>query len=88
MQWVKIAHSFLVCVKSIPLYHFKLHMHRNFDNFFIGYYERPLIAEKKAFLPFVDICFRSRKMSFQSLGNLEKKSEKKIEHFVPLLQKL
>ena len=24
MQRVKISHSFLVCVKSVPLYHFKL----------------------------------------------------------------
>ena len=24
MQWVKIAHSFLVCNKSVPSYHFKL----------------------------------------------------------------
>ena len=35
---------------------------------------------KESFLPFVDISFRSRDMSFQSLGNLEKKCEKKIEH--------
>ena len=27
---------------------------------------------KESFLSFVDICFRSRDMSFQSLGNLEK----------------
>ena len=24
MQWVKIAHSFLVCVRSVPIYHFKV----------------------------------------------------------------
>ena len=24
MQWVKIAHSFLVCARSVPRYHFKL----------------------------------------------------------------
>ena len=59
---------------------FKVHMHRIFDNFFIGYYERPLKTE----LQFVDICFHSRNMSFQSLRNLEKKCDKKIEHFVPL----
>ena len=28
----------------------------------------------------VNICFRSRDMSFQSLGNLEEKCEEKIEH--------
>ena len=39
---------------------------------------------RRKLLPFVDICFRSREMSFQSLGNLEKRCEKKIEHFVPL----
>ena len=39
---------------------------------------------KESFLLFVDICFRSRDMSFQSLGNLGKKREKKIEHFVAL----
>ena len=24
IKWVKIAHSFLVCVRSVPRYHFKL----------------------------------------------------------------
>ena len=32
-------------------------------------------------LPFVNICFGSRDMSFQSLRNLEKKCDKKIEHY-------
>ena len=39
---------------------------------------------KESFLPFVDICIRSRDMSFQGHGNLDEKCEKKIEHFVPL----
>ena len=40
--------------------------------------------QEESFLLFVDICFRSRDMSFQSLRNLEEKCDKKIEHFVPL----
>ena len=42
--------------------------------------------EDECSLPFVNICFRSREMRFQSLENLEKKCEKnsKIEHFVSL----
>ena len=61
-----------------------------FDHFFIGQCERPLRTEKEAFyhLPFVNICFRSRDMSFQSHKNLEEKLEKKIEHFVPLYPEL
>ena len=39
---------------------------------------------KESFLPFVDVCFRSKDVIFQSLGNLEKKCETKIEHFAPL----
>ena len=39
---------------------------------------------EEGFLLFVNICFRSRDMSFQSHENLEEKCEKKIEHFVPL----
>ena len=39
---------------------------------------------EEGFLPFVNICFHSKDMSFQSLGNLEEKCEKKIEHLVPL----
>ena len=38
----------------------------------------------KSFLPYVYICFRSRDVSFESLENLEKKCDKKIEHFVLL----
>ena len=38
---------------------------------------------EEGFLPFVGICFRSRDMSFQSIG----RCEKKIEHLVPLQQK-
>ena len=38
---------------------------------------------KESFLPFVDICFRSRDMSFQNLGNLEKKIPKENRAFVP-----
>ena len=34
--------------------------------------------------PFVSICFQSRDMSLQSLGNLEEKCEKKVEHLAPL----
>ena len=40
--------------------------------------------QEESSLPFVSICFHSRDMSFQNLRNLEKKCEKKIEHFVPL----
>ena len=39
---------------------------------------------EEGFLPFVNICFNSRDMSFQSLENLEEKCEKTFEHFVPL----
>ena len=39
---------------------------------------------EEGFLQFIDICFRSRDTSFQSLGNLEEKYETKIEHLVPL----
>ena len=58
---------------------------------YIEIFEKFLLADMKdrqnpnrKRLSFVDICFRSRDMSFESLGNLEKKCEKKIEHFVPL----
>ena len=40
--------------------------------------------QEESSLPFADIRFRSRDMSFQSLGNLEKKCDQKIENFVPL----
>ena len=33
---------------------------------------------KESFLPFVDICFRSRDMGFQSLGNLEKNAKRQL----------
>ena len=40
--------------------------------------------QEENFLLFVDICFRSRDMSFKSLRNLEKECEKKTEHLVPI----
>ena len=49
------------------------------DNFFLAY-----MKDRQKPKSFVDICFRSRNMSFQSLGNLEKKWEKKMDNFVPL----
>ena len=42
-----------------------------------------LVQLGESFLLFADICFRSRDMSFQILGNLGEKCRKKIEHFVP-----
>ena len=39
--------------------------------------------QEESFLPFVDICFRSRDMSFQSLRNLEKKCDKKLNIMCP-----
>ena len=62
----------------------KVHMHRNFWKFFYCLIWKTVKNQEVSFLPFVDICFRSRDMSFQSLRNLEKKCDKKIEHFVPL----
>ena len=51
------------------------------DNFFVGLYdERPLKTE----LPFVDICFRSRDISFQSLEILRKKCEENWAFCAPL----
>ena len=40
--------------------------------------------QEESSLPVVNVCFSSKGMSFQSLENLEKKCEKKIEHFVSL----
>ena len=58
-----------------------------FDNFLLANTKNRWKPKRQVF-PFVDICFCSRDMSFQSLGNLEKKWEKKLEHFVPLLTKI
>ena len=48
-----------------------------FDNFLLANMKDGKNQEESS-LPFVNICFRSRDMSFQSLGNLEKKCDKKI----------
>ena len=47
-----------------------------FDNFLLANI-KTIEKQKESFLPFVDICFRSRDMSIQNL-------KKEIEHFVPL----
>ena len=54
-----------------------------FENFLLANMKDRQKPERKLLL-FVDICFRFRDMSFQSLGNFDKKCEKKIEHYVPL----
>ena len=43
---------------------------------------------RKSFLPFVDICFRTRDMSFQSLRNLEKKMRQENWTFCAPLTKI
>ena len=40
--------------------------------------------QKESLSLFVNICFRPIDMTFQSFGNLKKKHEKDIKHFVPL----
>ena len=59
-------------------------MHRNFLIMFYWLMRKAIKTREEVFLPFVNICFRARDMSFQSDGNLEEKCEKKIDHFVPL----
>ena len=56
-----------------------------FDNIFIGYYERQLKTKKSSLL-FVDICFRSRDMSFQSVGNLDKMRKENLAFCAPLIK--
>ena len=58
-------------------------MHRNFRYLFYLLISRTNKNGEESFLPFVNACFRSRDMSFQSLKNLQKKCEKKTEHFAP-----
>ena len=52
---------------------FKVLMHRNLRTFFYWLKWATVDNREESFLPFVDICFSSRDMSFQSLRNLEKK---------------
>ena len=54
-----------------------------FDNFLLADI-KTVKSQEESPVQFVNICFRSRYMNFQSLGNFEKKCEKKVEHFVPI----
>ena len=62
---------------------FKVPMHRIFDNFFYWQIWKTVKNEEESSLLFVNICFRSRDMNFQSLGNLEKNAKRKLSILCP-----
>ena len=61
----------------------KVPMHQNSWQYFYWLILKTVKSQEEGFLPFVDICFCSRDMSFQSVENLKEKWEKRFEHLCP-----
>ena len=54
-----------------------------FDNFYYWLIRKTVQNQEESFLSFADICFRSRDMSFQSHGSLEKNAKRKLSILCP-----
>ena len=54
-----------------------------FDHFFYWLMRKTVKNREEGFLPFVNVCFCSRDMRFQSHGNLEKNAKRKLSILCP-----